>query len=253
MNINFHTHTKRCHHAKGEDKEYVEAAIKEGFSVLGFSDHSPYWFPGDYYSNFRMKPGEMEEYFQSILSLKAEYKDDIEIYVGFEAEYYPKYFEKFLDMIAPYPYDYLILGQHFIRNEIDGVSMMQPCRRRETLASYVDECIEGIRTGKFFYLAHPDMINFIGDAKIYEYEMRRLCDAACRKNIPLELNLLGFRDSRNYPCELFWKIAGEIGNSVILGSDAHSPRAFADKKDVAQADLFVGKYRLQIIEPTSPF
>ncbi|NGT12629.1 histidinol-phosphatase, partial [Clostridium perfringens] len=24
--INFHTHTKRCKHAKGEDKDYIDAA-----------------------------------------------------------------------------------------------------------------------------------------------------------------------------------------------------------------------------------
>ncbi len=29
---NFHTHTYRCHHAKGSDREYVEAAIKAGYT-----------------------------------------------------------------------------------------------------------------------------------------------------------------------------------------------------------------------------
>ena len=38
---NFHSHTVRCQHAVGEEREYVEEAIKEGFEVIGFSDHSP--------------------------------------------------------------------------------------------------------------------------------------------------------------------------------------------------------------------
>ncbi len=38
---NYHTHTKRCRHAVGEDREYVEAAIEAGLKVLGFSDHTP--------------------------------------------------------------------------------------------------------------------------------------------------------------------------------------------------------------------
>ena len=29
MYANYHTHTKRCRHAAGEDREYVEAAIKQ--------------------------------------------------------------------------------------------------------------------------------------------------------------------------------------------------------------------------------
>lgn len=40
--INFHTHTKRCKHAKGEDKDYIDAAIKNNLDILGFSDHGPY-------------------------------------------------------------------------------------------------------------------------------------------------------------------------------------------------------------------
>lgn len=42
MKANYHTHTFRCKHADGEDKEYVEAAIKAGIKTLGFSDHCPW-------------------------------------------------------------------------------------------------------------------------------------------------------------------------------------------------------------------
>jgi hypothetical protein len=38
----------RCQHAVGEEREYVEEAIKEGFEVIGFSDHSPYLFKNGY-------------------------------------------------------------------------------------------------------------------------------------------------------------------------------------------------------------
>ena len=37
----------RRQHAVGEEREYVEEAIKEGFEVIGFSDHSPYLFKMD--------------------------------------------------------------------------------------------------------------------------------------------------------------------------------------------------------------
>ena len=33
---NFHTHTSRCHHAFGNDEEFVRTAIQNGFEVLGF-------------------------------------------------------------------------------------------------------------------------------------------------------------------------------------------------------------------------
>jgi hypothetical protein len=64
---NLHTHTTRCHHAVGEDREYVEAAIKAGLKTLGFADHCPQFFPvDDYYSHFRMFPEQAQEYAESI-------------------------------------------------------------------------------------------------------------------------------------------------------------------------------------------
>ena len=78
---NFHSHTKRCKHAGGEEREYVEAAIAEGFEVIGFSDHSPYLFEHGYVSGIRMDMRELEGYVRTVEELKREYRKDIEIYV----------------------------------------------------------------------------------------------------------------------------------------------------------------------------
>jgi histidinol-phosphatase (PHP family) len=56
MIANYHTHTPRCRHAKGSEREYVESAIKAGLQVLGYADHSPQIFPAGYDSTFRMYP-----------------------------------------------------------------------------------------------------------------------------------------------------------------------------------------------------
>ena len=48
MIANYHTHTWRCRHADGTEREYVERAIEGGLKILGFSDHSPYPFPDGY-------------------------------------------------------------------------------------------------------------------------------------------------------------------------------------------------------------
>ena len=110
MLANFHTHTKRCNHAAGEDREYVIAAIKAGLTALGFSDHSPQCFDGGFYSNFRMKPEEQRDYIESISALREEFRDYIHLYIGYETEYYPDIFGKTYDMLSSMPYDYMILG-----------------------------------------------------------------------------------------------------------------------------------------------
>jgi histidinol-phosphatase (PHP family) len=86
----------------------------------------------------------------------------------------------------------------------------------------VDLVIEGIRTGRFLYIAHPDIMNYRGLGSVYEWEMSRLCRAAKEEGIPLEINLLGVKEQKVYPRERFWKIAAETGNDVVLGLDAHS-------------------------------
>ena len=66
MKTNYHTHTMRCNHARGFDREYVQAAIAAGVEELGFSDHSPYIFKDGHMSGFRMSLAAYDDYFDSI-------------------------------------------------------------------------------------------------------------------------------------------------------------------------------------------
>ncbi len=250
MRVNYHTHTTRCNHAKGTEREYVEAAIENGFKILGFSDHTPYPFPDDGYVTYmRMNMHQLEDYVTTVLALRNEYQNDIEIHLGLEAEYYPAFFRDLLDKLAPYPIEYLLLGQHNLGN---GESH-QPYSYSFTddplqLKQYCDQLIGGINTGSFTYLAHPDLISFNGDDKEYVIHMRRLCRHAKQANMPLELNLLGFREGRRYPKEDFWRIAGEEGCQVVLGLDAHSPDAFSHKDSLDEAHNLIQKYSLRLID-----
>ena len=85
LKCNFHTHTTRCKHAIGTEREYVENAIKAGYQVLGFSDHAPYPYPDPepYYIAHTMKLHELEDYCATVLALREEYKNDIQIYFLF--------------------------------------------------------------------------------------------------------------------------------------------------------------------------
>ena len=119
---NYHTHTRRCNHAAGEDREYVEAAIKAGIKTLGFSDHSPYLFPkeaGSYYSSFRMRPEQLFDYVSSIESLRQEFKGQIRILTGVEIEYYPKSFPATEKFLRDSGVQYLLLGQHCFGEEYE--------------------------------------------------------------------------------------------------------------------------------------
>ena len=224
MIANYHTHTWRCRHAVGTEREYVEAAIEAGLEILGFSDHSPCPYPGGYEATYKMLPSELEDYVDTLLALRREYAGQIEILIGFEAEYFPALWEDFLRLVEPYPIDYLLLGQHFLDNEYDNpVYCGVRCRDEARLVKYRSQCIEALSTGRFLYFAHPDLLHFAGGDAVYEREMTKLCRFCAEKEIPLEMNLLGVREARSYPRELFWRIAAREGCRAILGSDAHHP------------------------------
>lgn len=248
MIANYHTHTWRCHHAAGEEKEYVEQAIRGGLKILGFSDHTPYPYPGGYVSETRMGMDQLEDYVKTVLDLKEEYRDDIEIHLGLEVEYYPAYFPKLQQVVAEYPVEYFLLAQHFLGNEIGDVSSSQRTQDAQRLKRYCDQTKEAMETGYFTYFAHPDLFFFTGDEAVYEKEMRRLCRNAKACDIPLEINFLGLHGNKHYPNQRFWKIAGEEGCKAVFGADAHSPEAVCRPEVTKMAEEMVEKYGLLLQE-----
>ena len=221
MIYNYHTHTKRCNHATGEDREYVEAAIKAGVKTLGFSDHAPYVFPKElgYYSSFRMKREEGEEYVSSIRALAKEYASDIRILCGFEMEYYPDFHADQMQFIKQFSPDYLILGQHSLGNEVPII----PTQGGGDLGYYVTQTLAGLSTGDFLYLAHPDLPGYNFPQEMLDREYRRLAMGAKRMGIPVEINGLGLLTGRWYPRAQFFRYAKEVGCKVVYGVDAHNP------------------------------
>ena len=247
MIANYHTHTYRCHHASGTEREYIEKAIAEGLEVMGFSDHVPMPFPDGHQSGFRIRIEELEDYVRTLEALREEYKDRIKILIGFEAEYYPAYFDAMLELISPYDYDYMILGQHFIDNE-ESPYVSASVTEEEALTRYVDQVLEGLSTGKYTYLAHPDVYNFTGDEEVYYRHMKRLCQGCKQMNIPIEVNLLGLMGDRHYPSDRFFRIAGEVGNVAVIGCDSHHTKDVADPEALRAGAAFAEKYGLTVLE-----
>ncbi len=248
MIANYHTHTHRCHHATGSEREYIEYAIARGLDTLGFSDHVPVPFPDGHQSWFRIQLEDISDYVHTLQSLREEYRDRIRILIGFEAEYYPALFENMLKLLGSYDYDYLIMGQHYSNNEWDGVYNAEPQKDEGILCRYVDQVLSGLSTGKFTYLAHPDLANFIGDEAVYEQQMKRLCQGCLTLNVPLEINLLGLMGKRHYPSDRFFRIVREVGNPVVIGCDAHRACDVADPVAVKEGYAFAEKYGLRVLD-----
>lgn len=251
---NFHTHTTRCGHASGTDREYIEAAIAAGFRILGFSDHAPMPFPDGHESSHRVPIARTDDYFSSLVDLRREYRADIDIRIGFEAEYYPSLFDRFLDFLAPYPLDYLLLGQHFIADETTpGSASTIATEDPERLQTYLDTVREGVETGRFLYVAHPDIFRFTGADDVYAAHVVPFLHRMKELDVALEINRLGLEDHRHYPCERFFRLCAQVGNRIVIGVDAHSPDTFAGP-GVGQCFAFAERLGLTVdLHPSASF
>ena len=252
MICNLHAHTVRCNHASGTEREYIENALAAGLETFGFSDHTPYVFADGYYSGFRMRPELQKDYVDTLLALRDEYRGRIGILIGYEAEYYPRFWREYLKLITRYPVDYLILGQHFIENEMEGKYSGIRTEDESYLAQYVDQVIEGMDTGVFTYFAHPDLVNFTGSRAAFDKHYGRLIEHAKKVGLPLEINLLGVRDHRAYPHDRFFELCGQIGAPVVIGSDAHSADTAYDGPSYAKAMEMAERFGLTVVERPEP-
>lgn len=245
MYANYHTHTSRCRHAGGTDEAYVAAAVKAGFSILGFSDHSPWPTPEGNTGTVRMDVSELPGYVASVRKLQETYQNKIEMHLGLECEYFPQYFDWLKEQKETFGLEYFILGNHY-KDNVHGLYFGN-CMGKQDLEDFVSRCISGMESGMYLYLAHPDLMFrsyhvFDEDAKAAS---RELCRAMHKEHFLMEYNLQGFRnrksrpDGLGYPTPGFWEIAREEDCRVIVGIDAHNPKDFNDSGSVDEAFSFL--------------
>ena len=231
---NLHTHSTFCD-GKHTPREMVEFALAKGFSSLGFSSHSCSWRPDRDQSEWLLKN---ERYRREILSLKEEYRESIEIFLGLEVESRVK-----LDLT---PYDYLIGAVHVMESngEYYGVdsslAITEDAIARHFGGSAMDFAVAYFRrvgeipdTGRYDILAHFDLITKFEEQKhLFDTEDKRYIRAAMdaldaiEGRIPFfEVNTgaisRGYRTSP-YPSIPFLKELKRRGFGAVVTTDCHN-------------------------------
>jgi Histidinol phosphatase and related hydrolases of the PHP family len=230
---NFHTHTALCNHASGMPADYTAQALKDGCAALGFSDHCPYpEGSGDYWPNIRMTAAETTSYIQAVRS--AGTSAAFPVYAGFECEWDKAYESWYRDeLLGTFGADYLVFGPHWVTSGSAHIYAMD-IQDAATLHAYIDQTIDGIRSGLYAFIAHPDLV--MGAWKEWDAEaeccLGALLDAAAGCGLPVEINGLGMSRTPNktkhgiryqYPYDEFWQMAAARGVQVICNADAHTP------------------------------
>jgi len=227
QSFNLHTHTWRCGHAFGTDRDYIESAISAGFTVIGFSEHIQYRADRGKYNRINFE--DFQQYFSDIHSMQRAYCSRITILCGLECAYVPEAMEDVLALKENC--DYILLGQHQ-----GGLVEKKYCLKcdDEDVLQYAHDIELAMETGLYSVVAHPDF--FMASRNSWSRQCaeasERICTAAKRHSIPLELNIKGSYSAKvlingrycvRYPYRKFWEIAAKVGNEVMYGWDAHKP------------------------------
>ena len=269
LESNIHTHTSRCGHAYGQDFQYVDTAIDNGISFLGFSDHI--CFPHMSQKGIRQEYSMLDDYITSINNLKGTYKDKIEIHLGYEAEFYPESLEYYKYLKEEKGIEYFILGQHCYIKDNEFKFFVADIKDKAGMNLYFDYLIQGIKSGLFKYVAHPDLI--INGYQAWDEDIikrsREAIEACIEMDIPLEINLGGARwillanmedilgyhldVEYLYPYSKFWELVGTYKDAkVVIGVDAHKPDHFT-KSGIELAEKYINQYHLNVIDVKSLF
>ena len=142
--------------------------------------------------------------------------------LGLEVDYLPDRAEQLDEILAPYPWDYLIGSIHFI----DGLgidqepSLVGAVGVEQAWARYYESLDDAARWVDI--LGHPDLIKFIGPE--IEWDWVEL--ATHLEDVCLEVSSAGLHKPHGkiYPNALLLSAAREQGLPITLASDAHVPQ-----------------------------
>ncbi len=244
MKTNYHTHSYFCD-GNGVPEEYVQAAIAQGFTHLGFSGHAPLPFE----NTFALHEEQMSNYIATIRHLQQQYAEKIKIYLGLEADYIPGFSKDFRIMKEMYGLDYLIGSVHLVKSQTsdelwftDGSNISTYDEGLQQLfGNDIKAAVKAffLQTDTMISEQHPDVIGHFDKVKMnnkgrYFSEeeswyhdlvmetLRLIKESGC----VCEINSRAIykeRYSDYFPGSYLWPLIAAMNIPVMINSDAHKP------------------------------
>jgi len=245
IRANHHTHSIFSD-GNSYPEEYIKRALELGFSMLGFSEHSPLPFE----NTFSFKIEKKEEYINLINSLRSKYLGQIELAIAMEFDYIPGMSEDFELIQKDFHLDYSIGSVHLVGKGdkenlwfIDGplaeiydagLSAFFGGDIRKAVTAYYRQVNVMLETQGIEILGHMDKIKmhnrdrfFTEDEEWYKALVSETLDLIRQKGVIVEINTRGIykkRSDTTYPGPVILKQISKMGIPVMINSDAHQPQ-----------------------------
>jgi len=254
MLFNLHTHTVFSDGTSAPE-EYLKEALRQGFSVLGFSDHSPVPFK----NSFAIHEERLDEYCKAIRGLSpSPFSPPLEgrgrgwgikILLGLEIDYIPGVTKSIEEYRNKKQFDYFIGSVHLVRNGSDpglwfidgpdisiydqGLNDFFQGDIRHGVTSYYHQINQMILTQKPDIIGHLDKIKmhnrnryFQEDEKWYIQLVDETLDLIRENECVVEVNTRGIYKKRSdtlYPGQEILRKINTLKIPVTISSDAHKP------------------------------
>jgi len=227
--VDYHMHLRApdesIDHTLEAVERYVETAAERGVDEIGFTEHVYYfgqtrslWSVP--YQLERCKY-DLDRYVDAVGEAK---QRGYPVKLGLEVDYQPGLERETAQVLAPYPWDYLIGSIHFLDGRaIDAEpSLVGAVGVEEAWRLYYEALSRAAESGLFDTLAHPDLVKMFGP----EIEWDWAGVAGSVQDVCLEVSSAGLhkRHGKLYPHPQFLAAAREQQISITLASDAHVPQ-----------------------------
>ncbi len=244
IKTNYHTHTNFCD-GKNRAEEMLLSAIQKKFDILGFSGHSMFPFASDWHISSK----EHQTYCHEINFLKEKYKNQIDVYLGFEADFIEGVCCPSFENYKNFSPDFLIGAVHYVpcqKGFFEADGSFEETRKKigelfkgnvkKAVQSYFEAQRQMLKKGDFTFMAHPDLIRkqnsplnktgplFSEKEGWYKKEVDLTVKEIARSGVTVEVNTggmsRGYLDTP-YPSPYFLEKLFQNKVAVTLNSDSH--------------------------------
>ncbi len=228
-------------------ESYVERAAERGVTELGFTEHlyrcvesepvlGRFWEsepdPELAEDSRRFVEADrtlsLEGYVEAVIAAQDR---GLPVALGLEIDFFPETFEAVLELVDPYPWDFLIGSVHWIGGwAIDSSDTLAGFERKGVewaWERYFELEVQLAASGGVDVLAHVDL------PKKYGYRLpsepvdrySAVVSAAVRSGTAVEVSSQGLRNPARevYPSPAFLAMFCDAGVPITLASDAHRP------------------------------
>lgn len=238
---NYHSHCSFCD-GKASMEEFVEAAVRQGFSAYGISSHAPLPFPA-FWTVSREK---VPDYLAEIRRLKQKYGGKIELYAGMEIDYLHPEQNPAIGYFQNLPLDYRIGSVHLIYTPegriVDTDTSPENFRKiwqekfqgdlKLLLEGYFEASMRLVEKGGFDFVGHANKIFYnaeqccpgITEGDWYKGKLNDFFTFVSERELMVEINTKAFEQKACFfPDVRNWKIIRDLRIPVVVNSDAHRP------------------------------